>query len=115
MAIAPAQPTGVRKAPVITATGIRQVLADVTFTGSYVTGGEALDPKAFGLKRIVAVLGTVTEAAGQTTCWVPHWDNANGKVKLFGAAVGATGATEHAAAAYAAATVGHFVILGVAA
>lgn len=115
MAIAVAQPSGVRKQPVIPAPGLRQVLVDVTFTGAYATGGEALSPDKFGLKRIVAVLGTVTEAAGQTTCWVPHWDQANGKVKLFGAAVGATGATEHAAAAYAAATVGHFLILGVAA
>lgn len=113
MAIAVAQPTGARKSPVIVATGLRLVLADVTLTGSYATGGEPLSPGAFGLKRIVQVLGTVTEAAGQTTCWVPHWDNANGKLKLFGAAVGATGATEHAAAAYAASTVGHLVVLGV--
>jgi hypothetical protein len=113
MAIAVAPPAGARKVPVVAASGIKMVLADVTLTGAYATGGEALDPKAFGLKRIVAVTGSVTEAAGQTTAWMPHWDNANAKLKLFGAAVGATGATEHAAAAYAAVTVGHLIVLGV--
>jgi hypothetical protein len=113
MAIAVAPPAGARKVPVIAAPGIKMVFAEVTFTGAYVLGGEALDPKAFGLKRIVAVSGTVTEAAGQTTMWDVHWDATNGKLKMFGAAVGATGHTEHAAAAYAAATVGHLSLIGV--
>ena len=92
----------------------QQVLADVTLTGSYATGGETIDPRTSGLamRRILNVTGTVTEAAGQTTCWTPHWDAANRKLKLFGAAVGATGATEHAAAAYATATVGHLIFWG---
>jgi hypothetical protein len=55
MAIAVAPPAGARKVPVIAAPGIKMVFAEVTFTGAYVLGGEALDPKAFGLKRIVAV------------------------------------------------------------
>jgi hypothetical protein len=45
--------------------------------------------------------------------WDVHWDATNGKLKMFGAAVGATGHTEHAAAAYAAATVGHLSLIGV--
>jgi len=87
-------------------------IVDVTFSGSYATGGETLTATDFGMKRIMQVVGSVTEAAGQTTAWVPHWDLANNKLKLFGAAVGATGATEHAAAAYATATVGHLVLIG---
>lgn len=87
-------------------------MVDITLTGSYATGGETLTPRDFGMKRIMNVTGSVTEAAGQTTAWVPHWDAANAKLKLFGAAVGATGATEHAAAAYAAVTVGHLVLWG---
>jgi hypothetical protein len=87
-------------------------LADVTFTGSYATGGETITPGDLGMRRIINVVGSVTEAAGQTSAWVPHWDAANKKLKLFGAVAGATGLTEHAAAAYAAATVGHLVFIG---
>ena len=87
-------------------------MADVTFTGSYATGGEAITPGSVGMKRIMNVLGNVTEAAGQTTNWQIHWDAANAKLKMFGAAVGATGSTEHAAAAYAASTVGHLIFIG---
>lgn len=79
---------------------------DVTFAGSYATGGENLDPTAFGMRRILGVQGVVTEAAGSTTAWIPFWDAANGKLKLFGAGTGANGTTEHAAAAYAASTIG---------
>lgn len=91
-------------------------MADVTLTGSYATGGETIDPVKLGMRRIINVTGSVTEAAGQTTAWVPHWapgtTPSNGTLKLFGAAVGATGATEHAAAAYAATTVGHLIFWG---
>jgi hypothetical protein len=87
-------------------------MADVTFTGSYATGGEAITPASVGMKRIMNVLGVVTEAAGQTTAWQIFWDSANQKLKMFGAAVGATGATEHAAAAYATSTVGHLMFVG---
>lgn len=87
-------------------------MADVTLTGSYPTGGETITPASLGMKRVLNVLGNVTEAAGQTTNWAVHWDPANNKLKLFGAAVGATGMTEHAAAAYATATVGHLVFIG---
>jgi hypothetical protein len=77
----------------------------LTFTGSYTTGGETVTPTQIGARRILGVLaGSITEAAGQTTCWFPHWDGT--KVKLFGAGTGATGLTEHAAAAYAASTTG---------
>lgn len=85
---------------------------DVTFTGSYATGGEALVAKDFGMRSIMHVTGVVTEAAGATTAWVTYWDKANNKLKMFGAAVGATGMTEHAAAAYAAVTVGHLQLTG---
>ena len=54
-------------------------MADVTFTGSYATGGEAITPGSVGMKRIMNVLGNVTEAAGQTTNWQIHWDAANMK------------------------------------
>jgi hypothetical protein len=88
----------------------RMVLADVTFTGSYATGGEAVSATVdIGVKNILNVDGIVTEAAGQTTAWAVHWDRANGKLKLFGAGTGATGLTEHAAAAYATSTVGHLI------
>lgn len=87
-------------------------MADVTFSGSYATGGETITPSSVGMRRIMNVVGSVTEAAGQTTAWAPHWDAANTKLKLFGATAGATGLTEHAAAAYAAATVGHLVFIG---
>src|SRR5258708_6724059 len=87
-------------------------MIDVTFTGAYATGGETITPVSVGMKRIMNVIGNVTEAAGQTTNWQVHWDAANTKLKMFGAAVGATGATEHAAAAYAAVTVGHLIFIG---
>ena len=90
----------------------KMYLMDVTFTGSYATGGEAITPASVGMKRILQVTGSVTEASGQTTAWVPHWDAANSKLKLFGAGTGATGLTEHAAAAYAASTVGHLTFVG---
>lgn len=89
----------------------RQVVADVTLSGSYATGGEAIAVSSLGVKRVLNVTGIVTEAAGQTTAWNVYWDVANGKLKLFGAAAGATGLTEHAAAAYAAVTVAHLVFL----
>lgn len=91
-------------------------MMNVTFTGSYVTGGETIAASAVGMKRIMNVLGLVTEAAGETTAWAPHWapgtTNENGKVKLFGLAAGATGLTEHGAIAYAAVSVGHLVFIG---
>lgn len=87
-------------------------MVDITFTGSYATGGEAITAASLGMKRIMNVTGSVTEASGQTTAWLPHWDATNSKLKMFGAAVGATGATEHAAAAYAASTVGHLIFWG---
>lgn len=87
-------------------------LVDGTFTGSYATGGETVTPVSVGMRRIIRVLGIVTEAAGQTTAWTVYWDNANSKIKLYGAAAGATGLTEHAAAAYAAATVGQLTFIG---
>ena len=87
-------------------------MVDVTFTGSYATGGEALVAKDFGMRKIHYVTGVVTEAAGQTTAWVPYWDKANAKLKMLGAGTGATGLTEHAAAAYAASTVGHLMLVG---
>lgn len=77
----------------------------LSFSGSYATGGEAITATQLGARRILGVLaGSVTEASGQTTCWFPHWDGS--KIKLFGAGTGATGLTEHAAAAYATATAG---------
>lgn len=91
--------------------GMKLIVADVTLTGSYVTGGEAVTAGQLGVKSILNVIGNVTEAAGQTTSWTVHWDAANSKIKLFGLAAGATGLTEHGAIAYAAASVGHLVFL----
>lgn len=113
MAIAVAASTGTRRAPTIPAPGYRWTFSEVTFTGTYPTGGEALDPKVFGLKRIVQVLGNATEAAGRTTMWNVHWDEVNAKLKLMGLAVGATGMTEHGNIAYAAVSVGHLIVIGV--
>lgn len=85
---------------------------DVTFTGSYATLGEALTAQDFAVKNIQMVTGIITEAAGTTTAWVPYYDRGTGKLKMMGAGTGATGLTEHAAAAYAASTVGHLVVTG---
>lgn len=91
-------------------------MADVTFTGTYPTGGETIDPVKVGMRRIITVLGNVTEAAGQTTSWNVSWTPgstlANGTLKLFGLAAGATGFTEHGNIAYAAASVGHLIFIG---
>lgn len=88
-------------------------VVDVAFSGSYATGGEAITATQLGMRRIIGILaGTVTEAAGQTTLWSPHFDSANSKVKLFGAGTGATGITEHAAAAYASNTAGRLTFIG---
>lgn len=88
----------------------KQIICDVALTGSYATGGETLDPKAFGLSRIITVTGIATEAAEQTTAWAVHWTGS--KLKLFGAGTGSTGLTEHAAASYAASTVAHLTVVG---
>lgn len=85
---------------------------DVTFAGSYATGGELLTPQDFAIKNIQMVTGIVTEASGQTTAWTVFFDRTNVKLKLFGLAAGATGLTEHGAIAYAASSVGHLVITG---
>ena len=92
---------------------LRERTWDVTFSGSYATGGESITARSVGLNEIHTVQGVVTEAAGQTTLWVPLWDSANSKLKLFGAGTGATGMTEHAAAAYATATAGRLKFVGV--
>lgn len=85
---------------------------EITFTGTYPTGGEALTAKDFGMRRIFTVLGNSTEAAGQTSSWQVFWDRANSKLKLFGLAVAATGQTEHGNIAYAAVSVAHVVVYG---
>jgi hypothetical protein len=87
-------------------------IAEVTFTGTYPTNGEPLDPKDFGMKRIQTVLGNSTEASGQTSAWQVFWDRTNSKLKLFGLAVAATGQTEHGNIAYAASSVGHLLLIG---
>ena len=87
-------------------------IVDITFTGTYPTGGETLVPKDFGMRKIHYITGVATEAAGQTTAWLPYWDKANSKVKLFGLAAGATGFTEHGNIAYAASSIGHFQLVG---
>jgi di/tripeptidase len=87
-------------------------IAEVTLTGTYPTGGEALNPRDFGMSKILHVLGNSTEAAGQTSAWQVHWDRTNNKLKLMGLAVAATGQTEHGNIAYAAVSVGHLVLIG---
>jgi len=87
-------------------------LAEVTFTGTYPTGGEALVAADFGMREILFVLGCSTEAAGQTSAWQVFWDRTNKKLKLFGLAVAATGQTEHGNIAYAAVSVGHLMVVG---
>lgn len=87
-------------------------VCDVTLTGSYATGGEALTASDFGMRRILTVLGNATEASGQTSAWQVHWDATNKKMKLFGLAVAATGQTEHGAIAYAASSVAHLTVIG---
>lgn len=109
MAIAISRLPAARRQAFLIDGGAKVIFADVTFTGSYATGGEAITAGVLGVKSILNVTGNVTEASGQTTNWAVHWDATNSKLKMFGAAVGATGATEHAAAAYAASTVGHLV------
>lgn len=111
MAITVVKPTNIPRTNNLNGT-LKERTFDVTFTGSYATGGETITPGAVGMKYINRVLGVVTEAAGQTTEWNPHWDGANSKLKLFGAGTGATGLTEHAAAAYAAATAGRLTFQG---
>lgn len=111
MAVAIAKPTNVGRYS-NQAGALKERTWDVTLTGSYATGGEAITAAQVGLHQITRVQGVVTEAAGQTTEWTPLWDGANGKVKLFNAAVGVTGATEHAAAAYAAVTAGRLTFVG---
>lgn len=112
MAVAVAKPTNMRRTTNQSG-ALKERTLDITLTGSYATGGEAVTPTTVGLKEIHRVNGYVTEAAGQTTEWVPFWDGTNNKVKLFGAATGATGLTEHAAAAYAAVTAGRITFIGV--
>lgn len=85
---------------------------EITFSGTYPTGGEALIAKDFGMRRILTVLGNSTEAAGQTSAWQVFWDRANAKLKLFGLAVAATGQTEHGNIAYATASVAHVLVIG---
>lgn len=85
---------------------------EITFTGTYPTGGEPLTARDFGMRRIFTVLGCSTEAAGQTSAWQVFYDRTNSKLKLFGLAVAATGQTEHGAIAYATASVGHVVVFG---
>jgi hypothetical protein len=112
MAVAVAKPTNMRR--YINQSGAyKERTFDVTLTGSYATGGEAITASTVGFKEIYRVQGVVTEAAGQTTEWIPLWDQANGKMKLFGAGTGATGLTEHAAAAYATATAGRLTFVGI--
>jgi di/tripeptidase len=87
-------------------------IAEVTFTGTYPTGGEALTAADFGMREILFVLGNSTEAAGQTSAWQVFWDRTNKKLKLMGLAVAATGQTEHGNIAYAAVSVGHLLLIG---
>lgn len=112
MAVAVAKPTNQRRTYNVNGT-LKERTWDVTLTGSYATGGESITPASVGLKEISRVNGYVTEASGATTEWVPYWDQTNNKVKLFGAGTGATGLTEHAAAAYAASTAGRITFVGV--
>jgi len=90
----------------------RCIFAEITFSGTYPTGGEALTAADFGLRKILMVLGNSTEAAGQTSAWQVFWDRTNNKLKLFGLAVAATGQTEHGNIAYAAVSVAHVLVIG---
>jgi len=67
----------------------RTVIAAVTVSGTYTTGGDALAPGAFGLDRILLFVADMDEISS-TTGAIPRYDYANNKLKFYES--GASGA-----------------------
>lgn len=54
---------------------LRGVLADVTFSSSYATGGDTVSPAKLGLAEIIEAqvhTGTLASDTGRTTAFVPN-------------------------------------------
>lgn len=90
----------------------RETLADVTFTGSYATGGETLTPRDFAMNTIQFITGIVTEASGATAALPVYWNRSTGKLQMYEAAAAGSPGAEKGAEAYAASSVGHLRIIG---
>jgi hypothetical protein len=63
--------------------GYKVVLADITFDDSYATGGEAIVAADLGLTSLELLI--VNPAPGTTT-YLPVWDSANAKIKVYNSA-----------------------------
>jgi hypothetical protein len=86
---------------------------DVTFTGNYATGGEAITLSQVGLRTCLTVYGTVTEGAGAATGLPVRWDATNSKLQLYeSGAANAPLAEKGSAEAYAATTAGRLTFVG---
>lgn len=61
--------------------GFQRRIFRYTGPSSYAAGGESLDPMtAFGLGRVAAVLGVISNGSAVRVLW---WDKANSKLKAF--------------------------------
>lgn len=89
----------------------RVTYCDVTFTGSYAAGGEALTPGDFALKSILYVMGVVTDGTVATGMSVT-FNRATGKLAMFESAASGSPGLEKGAEAYAATTVGRLELIG---
>lgn len=71
----------------------RVVIADLAFSSTYATGGEALAASAFGLSRLDFLhVPAITAADGGTSGWVPKYDYTNAKLQQFQSTTGAPAA-----------------------
>lgn len=60
----------------------RTVIAEVTVSGTYTTGGDTLAPGTFGLERILLFVADADELS-TTTAVIPRYNYANGKLKFY--------------------------------
>ncbi len=62
---------------------VEGAIADLTGDASYVTGGYAVTPAMFGLKRIIAIIDLGTAITAGATGKILEYDAVNSKVKIL--------------------------------
>ena len=73
----------------------RAVVASLTFSDNYETGGYVLTPALLGLQRLdMLICDSMVAADAGTTGVIPHMDYANNKLQMFEGSAAGTALTE---------------------
>lgn len=91
----------------------KAVQANIAFSGTYTTTGEAVAPSAFGLSVIDRVLFEGATLDSSSTALLPAWNATTGKIMLFeGVAAAAPFAEKNNTEAYVAGTTARVLVIG---